>query len=46
VAVQHGSPLTVTFTCGRHGRQGASIDDPSAVFDANTPVRRISAPES
>lgn len=41
VTVQHGSPLTVTFTCGRHGRQDASIDDPSAVFDANTPVRTV-----
>jgi len=41
VAIQNGDPLAITFTCGRHGRQSASIDDPSAVFDANTPVRTV-----
>jgi hypothetical protein len=41
VTIRHVDPLTITFTCGRDGRQDARIDDPSAVFDANTPIRTV-----
>jgi hypothetical protein len=38
---REGTVNTLAFTCGRHGPQTARLDDPSAVFDANTPVRTV-----
>jgi hypothetical protein len=35
----HGPVLT--YQCGTHGQQTMRLDDPSAVIDANTPVRTV-----
>jgi hypothetical protein len=37
----HGDGLALAFRCGYHGGQTARLDDPTAVIDANTPVRTV-----
>ena len=41
VKVRQDNGLALTFQCGDHGSQTTHLADPTAVIDANTPIRTV-----